>query len=941
MPNFPNTIKVIPYSQRPTFLGVAWTKPLNIDVDRYELFLSPKSIGNNEVGALLMGAKEKEGVVKVTLPPGCTCVLDNRSPQGQRVYYTVFAVDKTGDFHQANFQVNDSANLALENPTYLKEPFTPMSLKFIPYGQRPDGIGISWEAPKGDWASYRVVVVTGKSISQPQDFEKLFAGQLDFAKLYEVPAEAREAIDDASPQGSRNYYSVVAVDRKGNITAIEKFQTVEGSRAQFKAPVRLTGKGPATVSPTMPPQGKGTMASPAPPAQPAPPCDQPRAKPAVPQPASVSKYPSRLTTIPSTQHIYGTRIRIKESRPDLAVRVVVATKSLNNPADALEGRLEYARVLEVPSGHNELIDNITEPYARCYYAVLGRDAAGNHTELPFEVKQPDDFKVGGARFLDPSRRWPLPTVDGDWLLMTTEKGIALVPEPSYGRAGQNVGVSVKQPWEGSRIRVKGARKEYVRYQFLIAPKYIQKDKLVDAAQGRSDYIKAYDIPTDATELIDNLTQTDALGYQAMLGWDSEGNAYSVELEYPGTQHAEFKSPRFVDPTDIARVKAVADELIALGRKTLAGIGTDRQALYTGGPNAIQTAIQCGARARLVYPMYEDIDRFRHEVIDRNGWLVQARSQFEADEALAKADMALKGDRQPYAFPNYSSAEESIKTVRKVQDESRAVLKQHIADAPWSSGSEWYKERLMQFDGNETCLKRLEEHMVELKARDAKAKALYEKARAAHSGERFDEAIELYKEVIKVKPEWDTNDDIQRAKDDKEYAGQIAAAGTTLSKFKAIYDDWMGREKSDYAWRALGTAFARLQDKDSFLLYERQLMAQGHNRDAVELYRNVHGSKPELLERFFGKDRVLGIGNQMEEAYSEMGRIEGEIRDLEQAKSELEQETFKIMGQGYTDYRTRVQNDIDRHKNAIERDHERIGDLYRRMAEALGALLTDA
>jgi len=949
MPNFPNVLKIVSYSQRPTFLGVVWDRPANVDVDRYELFLSPKSIGNNEVGALLMGAKEKDGVVKVTLPASCNCVLDNKSPQGQRVYYTVFAVDKSGDFHQPNFQVNDSANLALKNPTYLKEPFTPMSLKFIPYGQRPDGIGISWEAPKGDWASYRVVVVTGKSISQPQDFEKLFAGQLDFAKLYEVPADVREAIDDASPQGSRNYYSVVAVDRKGNITAIEKFQTVEGARAQFKAPVRLTGKTPAAVAPTILPQGMGTMASPAPPAQaappypacgikPAPPCDQPRVEPPVPKPVCTTKYPSRLSTIPSTQHLFGTRIRIKAPRPDLTYRVVVATKSINNVADALEGRTDFAKVYDLPSDAQEFLDNTTEPYARCYYAVLGRDASGNNIELPFEVVQPRDYKLGGARFLDPGRGWPLPTVDGDWLLKTTARGIEFVPDEPSGSRMQTIGPYVNQVWEGTRFRLKGARKEYVRYQLLMANDYIKKDKLVDAVQGRSNYIRAYEIPVDALELIDNITEVKAKVYIALIGWDKEGNGYDVELEFKSTQHAEFKSPRFVDPKDLARVKATADEMISLGRKTLSSIGTDRQALYTGGPNAIQTAIQCGARARLVYPMYEDIDRFRHEVIDRNGWLVQARSQFECDEALAKADKALKGDRQPYAFPNYSSAEGSIKTVRKIQDEARAVLKQHIADAHWSSGSEWYKERLGQFDGNETNLKGLEEHMVELRARDAKAKALYEKARTAHSGERFDEAIALYGEVMKIKPEWDTNQDIATAKDDKEFAGQIAAAGTALSKFKAIYDDWSERGKSDYAWNALGKAFALIGDKASFLLYSRELFKHEHYSDVVNLFRDIRGSKEGFLDGIFGADKVRAVSMQLEEADAELRRIDEAIRDMDGKLNELQREDTKLAGSGYSDYRTSLQNDIERVRHAIERERERSGEIWKRMATVLAELL---
>jgi hypothetical protein len=952
MPNYPASLKMVPYSQRPTYLGVAWDRPGNVDVDRYELYLSPKSIGNNEVQALLTGAKAGEGVVKVALPADCNCVLDNRSPQGQRIYYTVFAVDKTGNYHQPNFQVNDSVNMDLKNPTFLKEPYTPTFLKFIPYGQRPDGIGISWEAPAGDWTSYRVVVLTGKSINRPEDFEKLFAGQLDFAKLYEVPAGTGEAIDDASPQGSRNYYSVVAVDKKGNMMAVEKFQTVEGSQAKFKAPVRFAGTAPGAGAPTapkVPPPGTGKMEPPVPPASPAPPypscvtkpalpCDQPRVEPAVPTPVCATKYPSKLSTIPSTQHIYGTRIRIKDPRPDLRYRIIIATKSINKPEDAIEGRLDFVKVFDHVPDADTFVDNVTDPYARCYYAVLGLDAQGNCVELPFEVRQPDGYVLSGAKLLDPNKRWALPSTEDDWLLKTTEKGVELVPDPQSSGRKESIGPYVNQVWEGTRIRIKHPKKEYIRYQLLIASNYIYKEKLLDGVQGRSDYIKAYEIPVDALELIDNITQPKTKVHVGLIGWDKEGNGYNVELDFPSPQYAEFKAPRFVDPTDLARVKAAADEVLAEGRKVLASIGGDKQSLFSTGPDRINLSLQYGAKAQLVYPMYDEIPRYLKEVVDRNGWLFQARFQFECEAALAKADVDLKGDQQPYAFPNYGGAEDCMKIVREKQAEAKTMLQKHISEAPWSSNSEWYGQRLKQFEENEVRLKRLVDHITELKARDAKAKALYEKARGAHSNGEFDEAIKLYGEVMKVKPEWDTNQDIATAKDDKEFAGQIAAAGTNLSKFKAIYDDWMERGKSDYAWNALGKAFARIGDKASFLLYSRELFKHEHYSDVVNLFREIQSSKEGFIEGIFGADKVKTVGLQLEEADAELRRIDEAIRDMDGKLNELQREDSKLVGSGYSDYRTSLQNDIERVRHAIERERERSGELWKRMATILAELL---
>ena len=948
MPNLPASLKMVPYSQKPTFLGVSWDRPANVDVDHFELYLAPKTIGNNEIAAMLSGSKSGEGVIKVALPSSCTSVLDNRTPQGQRTYYTVLTVDKAGNFHQAEFKVNDAANMNLPDPVYLKEPYTPSSLVFVPYGQKPDGIGLSWEAPKGDWASYRVVVVTGKSIGKPEDIEKLFAGALDFAKLYEVPADAREAIDDATPQGTRNYYSIVAVDKKGNIKALEKFQTADAVAAKLKSPVRLSGKAPAApVAPVSVPVAiapapvVGVMAAPTAPQKPAPAypacgitpqpaCDQPKTPPG-------AKYPSKLSTMPSTQHLWGTRIRIKTPRPDLTYRIVVATKSINNPADALEGRLDYVRVIDLGPDANELIDNITAPYSRCYYAVLGRDSAGNHLELPFEVKQPDNYLVGVAKFLDPGKRWALPTVDDDWLLKTTEKGIEAVPELPTGRLNESVGPYVNQVWEGTRFRIKGAKKEYLKYQVLIGSNYIKKDKLVDAVSGRSDYIKAYEVPPDALELIDNITSTGTKVHIAVIGWDKEGNGYYVESDFPSTQYADFKAPRFVDPNDLVRVKTMADEVIAIGRQLLGSIGTDKDALYNKGPSLIEQAIMAGARARLVYPTYMEIDRYREEVIDRNGWLVQARSQFETLDAVSRSDAALKGDRQPYAFPNYSGAEDHVKIARQKQTESRTILQKLISEAPWCARSPWYAERLNQFDTNDASVKKLDNHMAELQARDAKAKALYDKASAAHKASRFDEAIALYSEVTKVKPEWDTNKEIIQAKDDKEFAAQVIAAGTDLSKFKSMYDDWMKREKSSYAWRSLRTAYEHIGNKDTFLLYERELFKNGFWNDVVDLWRETQGTKAGFLEGMFGVDRVRDATMQMEEAEGELRRIDQSINDLQGKEHELQREDSKLVGSGYSDYRTNLQHDIERVRNAIARERERSGEIWKRMAMVLSGL----
>jgi len=952
MPGYPTAILMMPYSQKPNYLGIQWEAPAGTDVDHYELFICPKTVGNNEISALLSGAKEKEGVVKVVFPAGCLCALDNRTPQGARNYYTVFAVGKDGGFVQAKFKMNDAPNMNLSDPIYLKEPYYPGGLELVPYGQKPEGIGISWKPLPGDWESYAVVTLTNKSISKPEEFEKLFAGQLDFGKLHKVGANVTEAIDDATPQGARSYYSVVAIDKKGNIREVDNFQTMEARNAKFANPVRLSGAAPAAPAMAQPalavqfppahqPPAVQVQKVQAPAAQVSPNIVAPKV--AVPAPAMKAaqgtKYPARLSLMPMTQDLYGVRIKARGQRPQAAgFRLVVSTKSFSDVAAGLEGRMEGVRLFELPADFVEMADNVTAPGERRYYSLLASDGAGNLSEVPLEITKSGEPVLGNARWLDPAIRWPLPTVDADWLLKTMEKGIEPVAFDSGGRMGADkISVFSNQPWEGCRFKIKKPHANYVRYQMLISGDYITRQKLVEAVQGRSKDIRAYEIPIASLELIDNVSEENKKYHYACVGWDKEGNAYWVELDFPSTQHAGFKSPRFVDPSDLARVKRVADGLLAEGRKILASIGSDKQALFNTGPQSLQQGQQAGMMALLAYPMYDDIQRFSQELQDRAGALEQAQLHFKCGELLAQAEAKLKGDGKPYANPHYSGVEGDLKSARENQATSRKQLQDHIARCPWSGNSGWYLERLKQLEANDAVMKDIEARMEKLKARDARSKALYEEAKRAHAEAKYDEAVRLYEEVMKVKPEWETNTEIQRARDDKEFDGQVVAAGKTLSKFVAMYDDWMKREKSDYAWRALRKAHDIIADKESFLLYERRLMKAGYYDDVVSVFRETKENRQGFVEGIFGADKVTAAAIQTEELQNDIYRIQGTIRDHEQKLSELQHEDSKLIGTGFSDYRRNLENEMQRVRNEIERNRSRWGELSKKMALVLADL----
>jgi hypothetical protein len=964
MPNYPTAIQMMPYSQKPNYLGIQWEAPAGTDVEHYELFICPKTVGNNEISALLSGAKEREGVVKVVFPAGCLCALDNRTTQGARNYYTVFAVGKDGGFVQAKFKMNDAPNMNLSNPVYLKEPYYPCGLKLVPYGQKPDGIGISWKPMTGDWESYAVVTLTNKNISKPEEFEMLFLGQLDFGKLHKVGTNVTEAIDDATPQGARSYYSVVAIDKKGNIREVDNFQTVEAGNAKFTNPVRLSGAASAAPSPpaapaaaqpaqAIPAIAMHVQAAPAPMVKapsvaPAPvSAPQPRMQTAtMPSPAQAAarplggaKYPDRLNLMPMTQDLYGVRLRLKEPRPQVSgFKLVLSTKSFSDTAAALEGRMEGVRVFELPPDTVEVAENTTEPGERRYYALLGLDAGGNLEQVPYEINRAREPALGNARWLDPNIRWPLPTVDADWLLKTMEKGIEPVAFDSGGRIGADkISVFSNQPWEGCRFKIKKPHANYVRYQMLISGDYITRPKLVEAVQGRSKDIRMYEIPKESLELIDNVSEENKKYHYACVGWDKEGNAYWVELDFPSTQHAGFKGPHFVDPGDLARVKRVADGLLAEGRKLLASIGGDKQALFNSGPQALQQGQQAGMMAILAYPMYEDIQNFSKELQDKAGWLEQAQLHFSCGELLKQAEDKLKGEGKPYANPHYSGVEGDLKTARENQGASRKQLQDHLTRCPWSGSSAWYPERLKQLDANDAAMKDIGARMEKLKARDAKAKALYDEAKKAHAEAKYDEAVHLYEEVMKVKPEWETHTEIQRARDDKEFDGQVAAAGKALSNFVAMYDDWMKRDKSDYAWRALRKAHDIIADRESFLLYERRLMKAGYYDDVVSVFRQTKENRQGFVEGIFGADKVNAAAIQTEELENEIYRIQGTIRDHEQKLSELQHEDSKLVGTGFSDYRRNLENDMQRVRNEIERNRSRWGELSKKMALVLADL----
>ncbi len=864
---YPSDLHAISYSQKPSFLGISWEEP-ECAVDHYEVYTMKRSTNSDDAEAIITG--KRDDASKTVLPSSCKYLVDNVSPQGNRHYYAVFAVDKEGNYIQPKFRV-DLADPQKPNARFMKEPYLPMEITMISHSQKPAGIAVVWSYIPGDYEY--AVLVANRSSFQPEELERLFTGNYEGGKLFRV-ARANEVIDDISPQGERRYYSVLTFDKNGNMFPLERFQTNEASRVTLKNPIKLSGGAIVKVVSSASSEAtvhaiKKTE-------------DAPIARPSQTlHPTKGNSYPSQLNPIPYSQKWGGIHIRIKprEGSSYARFRVVILTRSVppDKIPNALEGKLDGARVYDIAPDRLEQIDNAGTVGTMYYYDVLGIDALGNISEVPFEVNSEDRMKFTNGNFLEPAKgrlqpRFPI----------TIEQ------------------ISSKQPWDGNRLRIPEPPKSVVRMQLVISKRRLNDNETGPAAEGKLDCAHAFEVPIGNRELIDNISKPNEHPVYMLLGYDAEGFADFIKFEVC-SQDVEFKNPNFVDPNNLEYVKGNSDRLIAEGRKMLAGIGKDRRSATETGPQAVEQAYVCALRAHRLYPMYPEVKKLAEECIVKKEELDKLAIQYECDDALGRARELIKGD-----LPDYSNAEMYLDKVRKLQPSNAEMLsmKSEIA-----------------------CMKAL----------DDKAREIYKRADKAHMEDRFDEAIALYEEVMRVNTRWNTKSNVAIVRDDKEFAGQLASAKASgkLDSFRAIYDDWLARGKEAYAWSAVKNAFEHFRDGPSFVMYERLHMKHHYWGEVVRMFYECE--KEGFLEGIFGADKIKDALCGIDEYYPEIRRIDQEINDLKQQMRELENERSKLVGTGSSEYRTSVENSLERVQHAIQRSEERRREVVGKQAKVLEGL----
>lgn len=124
---YPDRVIQKRFGQRFSGAGIVWEKPKDVDVDHYEVFISSREVNPAQVEAFCKG--EVDFVKKFTFDNTVNSVIDNKTPMFRRMLYSVFAVDKAGDYVNVSFTVDDSKNSNLKNPKYIAVEEGPWGIK--------------------------------------------------------------------------------------------------------------------------------------------------------------------------------------------------------------------------------------------------------------------------------------------------------------------------------------------------------------------------------------------------------------------------------------------------------------------------------------------------------------------------------------------------------------------------------------------------------------------------------------------------------------------------------------------------------------------------------------------------------------------------------------------------------------------------------------------
>lgn len=253
----------------------------------------------------------------------------------------------------------------------------PKSVTQTPFGQKPSFVGIAWEAPKGINVTRYELFISSKAITSDQ-IEAFCRGQLPFVKKYPIESIVLSAVDNITPQFTRMYYSILAVDQNGNYVDVA-FKINDSKLMTLTSPRFLKEATPG-------------------------------AAPAATQSAQVvapqATLPVSLKFLSYSQVLEGLRIRWSPPAQGTPTKyeVYLSQQSLanSNIPNLLGGNLERTKMVEVPGNITEVIDNVTPRESKSYYTVVARGKQGEYWRVEFEVGDAGHLKLVSPRFLGPS-----------------------------------------------------------------------------------------------------------------------------------------------------------------------------------------------------------------------------------------------------------------------------------------------------------------------------------------------------------------------------------------------------------------------------------------------------------------------------------------------------------------------------------------------------------
>ena len=157
MGKYPDKVTQTRFGQRLHGVGIVWEKPECVDVDHYELFISSREVDPTQIEAFCRG--EVDFAKKFVFDNTIHSAIDNKTPMFNRMLYSVFAVDKAGDYVDVPFTVDDSRSLNLKSPKYI-------AVEEGPWGTKgPKQIAVE-EGPVGMTASSLREAILAKKSSE-------------------------------------------------------------------------------------------------------------------------------------------------------------------------------------------------------------------------------------------------------------------------------------------------------------------------------------------------------------------------------------------------------------------------------------------------------------------------------------------------------------------------------------------------------------------------------------------------------------------------------------------------------------------------------------------------------------------------------------------------------------------------------------------------------